>query len=464
MTYTEKKQRSYRFILALRMSLPIFLMSIIALYALFSQPHSTLTSLIVLALLLFSMAVYFLFFLINQSTYEHITEAITSTFTPEYFFTRFDDWTGGNIGTLAMISIDNLVGINERYGVQNGDDVLKSTVEHINNFFNEKDIKKLPICRYKGGDFILFLDSEKEKNSALIELFLAKYDESILNEIEVKLSAVLLDTKHIKQPQEIVTRLYELQYANKEKKTLTDQDEIIPHELEKSVLEALEARRYSIALQNICCDKKLMSEVSFKLINEKGGLIHQSRFVPFLNRIGKMREHESNILEKVVCFASENKMLYVANISSVMLRNGLFFQHALELLQRYPDAKNKIILLFDEKEYCPQIKRFKEQVAQYRAVGYKIALDKYGVNHTTMMYLKELEVDFVRFDPLYTRHIKEEKYQNIIQGLNISAHLCGAATWMSMIEDEESDKIAQRLKINYRQGNFHGKITLKEEK
>jgi len=463
MTYTEKKERSYRFILALRMGLPIFLMSIIALYALFSQPYSTVTSLIILALLLFAMAIYFLFFLINQSSYEHITEAISSTFTPEYFFTRFDNWIGKKVGTLAMISIDNLAGINERYGVKNGDDVLRATSAQINTFFSEKEIKKLPICRYKGGDFILFLTGAKEKNSALIELFLAKHDESLVNEIEVKLSAVLLDTTHIKQPQEIVTRLYELQYANKEKKTFTDNDDIIPHELEESVLKALEMRRYSIALQTVCCEKRPMHEISFKLVNDKGAFIHQSRFIPLLNRIGKIREYESNILEQAVCLASEEKMLFVVNLSSVTLRNGLFFQHALELLQRYPDAKNHIALMFDEKEFCPQIKRFKEQIAQYRAVGYKIALDKYGTNHTTMMYLKELEVDFVRFDPLYTRHIKEEKYQNIVQGLNISAHLCGIATWMCMIEDEESDTIIQRLKINYRQGNLHGPITLKEK-
>ncbi len=123
----------------------------------------------------------------------------------------------------------------------------------------------------------------------------------------------------------------------------------------------------------------------------------------------------------------------------------MFFQHALEVFQRYPEAKNKIVILFEEKEYSPQIKRFREQIAQYRAVGYKIALDKYGGNHVTMMYLKEFEVDFVRFDTLYTRHIKEEKYQNILQGLNITAHLCGAATWISMIEDEESDNDSETI-------------------
>lgn len=462
MTYTETKERSHRFVLALRMGLPIFLMSVIALYALFSQAHSTVASLVILALLLLAMAVYFLFFLINQSSYEHITEAISHTFTPEYFFRLFNRWTKRKIGTLVMISIDNLAGINERYGVKNGDNILQEITTHINDFFNAKEIKILPLCRYKGGDFILLLMGEKEIHTALVELFLAKYQDSLINEIEVKLSAVLLDTKHIKQPKEIVTRLYELQYANKEKKTFTDRDEIIPHELEKSVLYALELERYSIAQQVVSCDKRLMHEVSFKLVNEKGGLIHQSRFIPFLNRIGKIREYESSILEQVIKLTLQEGESYAVNLSSVTLRNGLFFQYALELLQRYPEAKGKVTLLFDEKEYSPQIKRFKEQIAQYRAVGYRIALDKYGVNHTTMMYLKEMEVDFVRFDALYTRHIKEEKYQNILQGLNITAHLCGVATWMNMIEDEESDKIALGLKINCRQGNYYGKIEVKE--
>lgn len=462
MTYTEEKERSHRFVLALRMGLPIFLMSIIALYALFSQAYSTLSSLVMLTLLLFAMAIYFLFFLINQSSYEHITEPIAHTFTPEYFFKLFDTWTKRKIGTLVMISIDNLTGINERYGVKNGDIILQQIALQINDYFVSKEIKKLSLCRYKGGDFILLLMGEKESNAALIELFLAKYQDTLLNEIEVKLSCVLLDTKHIKHSKEIVTRLYELQYANKEKKTFTDRDEIVPHELEESVMNALKHERFSIALQSVCCDKAPLHEVSFKLMNETKGLIHQSRFIPLLNRMGKIREYESAILEQVIKLTSGESDSYAVSLSSVTLRNGLFFQHALELLQQYPEAKNKIVIMIDEKEYCSQIKRFKEQVAQYRAVGYKIALDKYGVNHTTMMYLKELEVDYVRFDSLYARHIKEEKYQNIVQGLNITAHLCGAATWINMIEDEESDKIALALKINYRQGNFHGKITVKD--
>jgi len=459
--YTEEKERSHRFVLALRMGLPIFLISTVALYALFAQPDATIASLIFLSFLLLATAVYFIFFLINQSAYETITDSITHTFTNDYFKKIYYQWSNRYIVTAVMISVDNLTAINEKYGIKNGDIVLNETIRQINEFFASKEIKKLPICRYKGGDCLLLIRGDKENIISLIELFLAKYQENSINEMEVQLSAVLIDTKHVKKYEEVITRLYELQYASADKKTVTDSDELIPEQLEQSVLDALVYKRYSVATQNVSCEKRAMAEVTFKLTNKDGGIIHQSRFIPLLNRLGKMREYESALLEIVAKMAEQSSDIYIVSLSAVTMRNGLFFQHAFEMLQRYPEAKNKIVILFEEKEYSPQIKRFREQIAQYRAVGYKIALDKYGGNHVTMMYLKEFEVDFVRFDTLYTRHIQEEKYQNILQGLNITAHLCGAATWISMIEDAQSETIAKQLKINCQQGNYHGKITLK---
>lgn len=413
------------------------------------------------------MAIYFLFFLINQSSYENITDSITHTFTPDYFFKLYNRWSKTQICTLVMISVDNLALINERYGIKNGDLILKEAVVQINEFFALKEIKKLPICKHKGGDFILLFMGEKEIYTPMVELFCAKYQENTIHEIEVGFLAVILDSKIFKDQEEVLTRLYELQYAQKEKKTddnnFTVEDDVIPAELEYSVLKALEYHRYSVATQIICCESASIVEVTFKLIDDKGKYLHQSRFIPFLNRMGKIREYEEHLLQIVVEMASKGVVCHVISLSSVTLRNGLFFQYALELLQHYPKAKNKVVFLLDEKEYCPQIKRFTEQIAQYRAVGYKIGLDRLGGNHTTLMYLKEFQVDFVRFDPLYSRHIKEEKYQNIIQGLNITAHLCGATTWIGMITDGESDKIAKQLKINYRQGNYHGKIMLMDK-
>lgn len=458
MIYTERKERSHRFKLALRMGLPIFFLSVLAFYTLLTTPETTIVTVVFYSLLILAAAVYFIFYLIYQSNDEHITDSTTHTFTPDYFFKLSRKWNKEGNTTIVMISVDNLITINERYGVKNGDKTMNKVLVDINDFFSARGIKKLPISRYKGGDFFLLFKGGKSKYRPFVELFLTKFEEIMMDEIEIKLTAVILDTEYVNKEEEIVIRLYELKNANKS----DEEDTISAEKLEQAILDAIANQRYSIGIQAVKNGEDRFYETSIKLLDKHHALIHQSRFIPFLNRVGKMRLLETDLLDRIISHAKEDEKQYCLTISGVTLRNGIFFQHALELLQLHPEAKGKIIMMIEEKEYSSHVKRFKEQIAQYRAVGYKMALDGFGSNHTSLMYLKEFEVDYIRFDSLYTRHIKEERYQNIIHGLNITAHLCGAETWMAKIEDGESDTIAKQLKVNLRQGNYHGKITLLE--
>ncbi|MDD5053262.1 MAG: EAL domain-containing protein [Sulfuricurvum sp.] len=460
MTYTEEKERSYRFVLALRMGLPIFFLSTITVFALLTQDYTTYSSLIVLSIALLGIMIYFIFYLIYQSTRENITDTITHTFTVDYFFKLLKKSLSKKTQTIVLISIENLRSINEHYGIKNGDHALHSTALKIDHFFQDKKIEKLPMCRYKGGDIILFLPGEKEEYIALIELLMGKYQNHVENDIEIRLEHSLLDSRLSDNVELLISRLYELHNdrINNEKEEFYSITE-----LENEIINALEKEHFSIGFWPICCDEFPIFDTTVKLLDSGERFIHQSRYVPVLNRLNKMRDLESNVLEKIAALCDEKNRKYVMQVSPATLRNPHFFEHALTLFERYPLAQNKIILIFEEKEYYHQLERFSHQIAYYRKSGYMVALDRLGAYQTTLLYLKEIEVDLVRFDSIYTRHIKEAGYQNILQGLNLTAHLCGAKTWMSMIEDEQIDQLAKSLKINYRQGNYVGKILTIDE-
>lgn len=455
MTYTEQKEREHRFALALRMGLPIFFLSSVTLFALFSQTYTSLASLIVLSISLLGIMVYFIFYLIYQSTHETITDPVTHAFTSEYFFALATKALLKNRQTVLMVSVENLWAINERYGIKNGDKALQSTVKKLDRFFREKGFEKLPIGRYKGGEFLVLFPGEKEKYLALTELFMSKYQNFVNSEIEIRLGLVIVDSRLSNNIEHLTSRLYELQ---NDRITAEKEEHYSINELEEEILEALEEKRFSIGFWPVCCDEYEIYDTSVKLIDSEGRFIHQSRYVPVLNRLNKMRSLESDVVEKIGALCDERNRSFVISISSVTLRNPHFFEHALTLFERYPSARNKITLLFEEKEYCHQLERFAQQITNYRKAGYKIGLDRLGGYHTTLLYLKELEIDVVRFDSLYSRNIKKAGYQNILQGLNLSAHLCGAKTWMTMIEDSYTDQLCQSLKINYRQGNYLGSI------
>jgi len=460
MTYTEQKEREHRFALALRMGLPIFFLSFVTLLALLTQKYTTFASLLILSIALLGIMVYFIFYLIYQSSRENITDSVTHTFTSDYFFKLAKKALSKNTHTMIMISVENLWSINERYGIKNGDRALQSTVIKIDQFFRDKGFEKLPIGRYKGGDFLAFLPGKKEEYLPLIELFLSKYQNFVYHEIEIRLEVVFLDSRLSQEIELLMSRLYELHHD----RISNEKEEFYSiNELEHEILEALEEKRFSIGFWPVCCDEYLLYDTTVKLIDSQKRFIHQSRYVPVLNRFNKMRYLESEVLEKIGALCDDNNQNFVINISSVTLRNPHFFEHAVTLFERYPDARYKITLMFEEKEYCHQLERFAHQISHYRKAGYKIALDRLGGYHTTLLYLKELEVDIIRFDPLYSRNIKKEGYQNILQGLNLSAHLCGVKTWIPMIEDSFSDQLAQSLKINYREGNYLGKILTLEE-
>src|SRR3989339_189938 len=460
MTYTEQKEREHRFALALRMGLPIFFLSSVTLFALLTQKYTTFASLLILSIALLGIMVYFIFYLIYQSTHENITDSITHAFTSEYFFTLAAKALKKNTQTIMMINVENLWSINERYGIKNGDRALKSTVLKLDRFFRDKGIDKLPIGRYKGGDFLLFLRGEKEQYRPLLELFLSKYQNYVDNEIEIRLEAVMIDSRLSDDIELLTSRLYELHND----RIGTEKEEYYSiDELEQEIIEALEEKRFSIGFWPICCDEYTLFDTTVKLIDSNNRFIHQSRYIPVLNRLNKMRLLESDILEKIGELCESQNYNFIVTVSSVTLRNPHFFEHALTLFDRYPLARYKITFLFEEKEYCHQLERFAHQIAHYRKAGYKIGLDRLGGYHTTLLYLKELEVDIVRFDTLYSRNIKKAGYQNILQGLNLSAHLCGAKTWISMIEDSYTDQLCQSLKINYRQGNYLGKILTQDE-
>ena len=455
MTYTEQKEREHRFALALRMGLPIFFLSSVTLFAFLTQSYTTLVSLIVLSISLLGIMVYFIFYLIYQSTRENITDTITHTFTSEYFLKLFSKALTKNTQTLVMISIENLTAINERYGVKNGDIVLRKIEIKLDEFFRDKGYDKLPVCRYKGGDFLLFFPGKKEQYTVLLELLMSKYQNYTQDDIEIRLESALLDSSVSDNADSLISRLYELYHdrVNNEKEEFYS-----INELENEIVEALENKRFSVGFWPTRCDEYSLYDTTVKLVDSEGRFIHQSRYVPVLNRLNQMRQLETYIIEYIGKLCDERNRNFVVTVSSVTLRNPYFFEHALTLFERYPMARYKITLMFEEKEYCHQIERFAQQIAHYRKAGYKIALDRLGGYHTTLLYLKELEIDLVRFDTLYTRHIKEAGYQNIIQGLNLSAHLCGAKTWLSMIEDANVDTLAQSLKINCRQGNYLGTI------
>ena len=456
------KEREYRFKLALRMGLPIFALIIAFVSDTLINSYETLQPTFYFeSILLLAFSIYFIFYLIYNGFDVKITDEVSKTFTREYLYNYLENELKNNKDySLILIEIDNLNDINTTYGIKNGDKVLRKVASWIGKYLEEKDIKNFPMGHIKGGDFILGLKGDKNRYKTTLELMSLKTEDFKVDDIEVQISFSITDTNFSKDLDYMIEHLFELQ----ENITLNTKDELLdPTELDLSVIDAIKNRNFIINTQNIFeNDKSVMVECFIRLKSSDGKILFPKSYMKVINRLGLMMEFDLMIIEKSIKTFKDRSEVFAISISPTSLRNPHFFLKLKELLLNNTSIKNRMMFILSETEYYSQINRYNDTLKSLRDMGVLIAIDRVGGIHTSFLYLRDLDVDVVRFDSYYAKNIKNKE---IVDGFNFMAHKKGVKTWLKNIEDEDLKNFAQEIGIDYLQGKYFAplKTDLKEK-
>jgi len=455
MLLPETKEREYRFKLALRIGLPIFALVIALISKSFISNYESLDTFFYIEItLLIAFSIYFIFYIIYSSFDVKITDEVTKTFTREYLYKFLKkEIKDNNNYTLILISVDNIPDINTLYGIKNGDKILHKTASWIGEFFEEKGISNFPLGHIKGGDFIIGLKGNKNLYSAMLELMLLKSENFKIDAMEVKISGAITDTYFSTDLDYLIENLFELQIN---KRNSPQEEDINPSELESFVINAMNQKRFIVLTQDVFQkDKAVFKECFIKLKTPQNSIIHQKSYMKVINRLGLMLEYDLMILETIFSkHALFGEEIIAITVSPTSLRNQNFLSRTNELLEANTTIKHKIMFIFSEREYYSQISRYNASLKSLRNMGVLIAVDRLGSLHTSFLYLRDLDIDVIRFDALYIKEIQKKEYVNILDGLNVMAHNSGVKTWMKMLESKESVSFIEELAIDFSQGNF----------
>jgi len=462
MLLPETKEREYRFKLALRIGLPIFAL-ILAFISdtLISTYENLQMSFYIEATMLLAFSIYFIFYIIYRGFDVKISEPITKTFTRDYLYKYLlQDIKKEKEYTLILISIDNLHDINTRYGIKNGDKVLFEVVKYIGAYFKDKNLYNFPIGHIKGADFVLGFKGKKENFNVDLELFFLKSSEFVVDDIEVNISGAITDTSFSNNLEYMIENLFEIQEENKTKKIVLQNDEMNPSDLELYVIDAMRSKSITIMTQSIYENQvEVIKECFVKLINSDGKILHPKKYMKVLNKLGLTPEYDFLVLQKSVFdFSGDGLTNFAITISPTSLRNHNFLTKVKNLINDNPHAKDKIIFILSETHYYSDIERYNSILQSLRILGIKIAIDRVGSLHSSFLYLRDLDIDIIRFDTFYIKKIKNKKYNSIIHGLNVMAHSRGIKTWIRMVENKDIKEFATMMKIDYIQGKELAKL------
>ena len=458
MLLPEKKEREYRFRLALRMGLPIFGLILVLVFTTLINNYDSLTfSFYVESLLLLVVSVYFILYLIYKGFDVAITDPVSKTFTREYLQDYLKEQIKSNDDyTLILIGVDNISDINTQYGIKNGDRVLQYVAQWIGEYLQEHQRSGFPIGRIKGGDFIIGLEGSSEEHKVLLDLFCLKGDELKFNNIEIKISSAITDTKLTQNLDHLFDTLFEQQEYNRYKKNF-DTETIDPTTLELMVINAIENSALLVATQKVYDKAKnaRFCELFIRMKTDYGKYIHQKKYMKVINKLGLTLDFDTMVVEKIFTNIDKFSQQKIAlNISTTSLRDSSFYNKVEELVRKDETLRGRIVFLFCENEYYSKIDKFNAIIRSFRELGIELAVDRLGTLHSSFLYFRDLHVDMARFDSSYTKKERLERFSDIIAGFGVMAKAKNIQTWVKMVETNEQLEKLEALDIALYEGKL----------
>ena len=131
----------------------------------------------------------------------------------------------------------------------------------------------------------------------------------------------------------------------------------------------------------------------------------------------------------------------------------------LEALIRSHDVDpSHMIFEITETAAITDLEKAIQFVDELRGLGFRFALDDFGVGFTSFLYLREINIDYLKIDGAFVRRLNESTAdQGIVRAITSVAKGFGIRTIAEFVEKKETMDLLKSLGADYAQGFLIGR-------
>ena len=461
MLYSETQERSRRFRLALRMGLPILLLIGVVVFYIFRRIRFEITEFdVAIFLSILFVSVYFLFFLINLGQSETVIDRMTGAFNRSHLLQALRKEMKLNPDyTILLVRIENLPFINDHFGIDRGDALLKVFVHLLDGFLKMQGIKEAVIGRYHGGDFIVGVPLAKQEAEKRMEEFASTYRE--INNITIELAYADVGKEEGDDLPSMITYLYDtlsLQ-RNRPSKRSEEHRKVDVDRLEREIVEAIERgdlHLHFIPSLNLKTDTVDLFEVAVRLHTHNNDILPPKKFIPVVNRLGLEKSFDTALFSAVCRTAKEvaPELSFSFNVSPFSLRDETFVEGLEEVAAKEGVGFGRFVVELFENRAVKDVKRYRMTLEELREKGMRFALDNFGGSNAGFEYVKSLPVDMVRFDREFTISYNNPRIAALMRGYITAFRAMHVQTLVKWVDNEEAFVRFKQLGVDYIQGFY----------
>lgn len=154
----------------------------------------------------------------------------------------------------------------------------------------------------------------------------------------------------------------------------------------------------------------------------------------------------------------QHNLELAVNMSARSLLNDNFIGMFDQLARRLEKKRGNLIVEITESAKLDDLPKAAQAVDHLRSQGHAVCLDDFGAGASSLPYLQQLMVDYVKIDGVYIRSITESlRERAIVQGVLTTCRCLGIKSVAEMIEKEDQHKCLADLGVDYGQGWLYGR-------
>ncbi len=369
--------------------------------------------------------------------------------------------------TVFVIDIDFFKRINDTYGHETGDQVLKEIAQRIKSCLSDEDI----LIRYGGEEFILFKKSNPD--SPTYKYDMVQFARIIKDSVGKKY--ITVKNVRLKVTLSIGINLYDFEKSVEEaikhadmalyraKQRGRNRIEIYNTNLRfetkniNIVKEAIEENRVICHYQPIVdlISKKITKYESLvRIITPDNKILYPGQFLEAIKRTyvnvdltKKVIEYNSKILDiyKDIEISINLSAMDIYNEDIIYLLSALFDREKAE----------RVTIEILESEEIEDYEYFKEQVQKIKDLGCKIAIDDFGTGYSNFSHIVQLNPDYIKIDGSLVKNIDlDPRSFSIVKAIKLFADDLKIDIIAEFIHNEQVLRKIKSIGIRYGQGFY----------
>lgn len=369
---------------------------------------------------------------------------------------------------LLILNIDKFQEINDLYGENVGDDILRSTAQLLKNSIPENTI----LFKLHADEYAIYyksdLDYEQIQSFALYLNETIEHNTYLANDSEIYLNATIgiaFGNNFLLNNADIAMKVAK---KHKKKFLIYEVSMNAEHEYEQNlkwsqrIKDAIYNDKIEPLFQpivNTQTQEVVKYEALIRMVDNNGDFIAPTHFLELAKKNKLYPQLTRIMLDKVFKKFKHLPYQVAINISVQDILNEMVHKTIIEKLQEYK-LGDRVVFELIESEGIENFDEVSDFINEVKSYGAKIAIDDFGTGYSNFEYLMKLKVDYIKIDASMIKDIDtNKKSQLVTQTIIEFAKKMGIETIAEYIHSQNVYNMVKKIGIDYSQGYYFGEPT-----